>query len=248
MFALQCFVYNSEGGEGLADDKNLHSGHRERMKDKFLNNHLDAFEQHEALELLLYYAIPRKDTNPIAHKLLNDFGSLSAVFDASVDTLTDSGISKNAAVLLKLIPQISRLYLDDKHNNERKIIDLDAAGEILLNKFIGRDYEAVVLLLMDAKLKEVFCGVISKGSISACDLYVRKIIENALLYNASYAIIAHNHPSGIALPSNNDLTATRQIAQALRLIGVSLLDHIVVADNDYVSIACSGIMKDVFKE
>ena len=233
--------------EALAQNGDMHKGHRERMRRKFLSNSLDEFEPHEALELLLYYAVPRKDTNPLAHRLLDLFGSISAVFDAPVDALMQAGLTQSAAVLIKLFPQMSRLYLDDKHNSQKKVIREEAIGEILLNKFIGRDYEAVVLLLLDAKLKEVFCGVISKGSVSACALYVRKIVENALLYNATYAVLAHNHPSGVALPSQEDLNATIQVAEALGLIHVTLLDHIVVADNDYVSIAQSGILNEVFR-
>lgn len=223
-----------------------HSGHRDRLRKKFLTNGFDELEEHEALELMLYYAIPRKDTNPIAHKLLDTFGSISAVFDAPVDSLIEAGLSRNAAIYIKLIPDISRLYLDDKHNNQIKVISDDNMGDILLNKFIGRDYEAVVLLLLDAKFKEVYCGVINKGSVSSCDIYLRKIIELSVLYNAKFAVISHNHPSGIALPSGADIAATKKISSALKLINVKLYDHIIVADNDYVSMAQSGFGKDVF--
>lgn len=232
----------------MGEKSNVHSGHRKRLKAKFLKNQLDEFEQHEALELLLYYAVPRKDTNQLSHKLLDRFGSISAVLDAPIDSLIETGLTQNSALLLKLTPQISRLYLEDKHNNADKTVEFDTVGSKLLKKFIGRDYEAVVLLLMDAKQKEVFCGVISKGSVSACDLYIRKIIEHAVLYNSSYAIIAHNHPSGIALPSGEDIIATKLVFDTLELINVRLLDHIVVADNDYVSMAQSGILREVFGE
>lgn len=224
-----------------------HKGHRDRMRKKFLLNELDGFETHEALELLLYYAVPRKDTNPIAHRLLDRFGSLSAVFDAPVNALTEAGLSQNAAVLLKLVPGMCRLYLEDKHDNMQKVINEDNMGELLLNKFIGREYEAVVLMLLDAKYKELFCGVISKGSVSACELYIRKIVQMALSNNAKYAVLAHNHPSGVALPSKEDLEATKDIYEALALVDVRLIDHIVVADNDYVSMSQSGIMKQVLE-
>lgn len=230
----------------MAEDNYDHSGHRNRLRKKFLTNGLDGFEDHEALELLLFYAIPRKDTNPIAHRLLDDFGSVSAVLDAPIDRLVNSGLSKNAAIYIKLLPEISRIYLDDKHNNNRKIINEDNLGDIILPKFIGRDYESVVLLLLDAKYKEVFCGVISKGSVNACEIYIRKIIELAVLYNAKFSVLAHNHPSGIALPSSKDLETTKQVSQALNLIEVSLIDHIIVADNDYVSLAQSGLGKELF--
>lgn len=230
----------------MPDSNQTHKGHRDRMRKRFLMGELDGFEMHEALELLLYYAVPRKDTNPIAHRLLDRFGSLSAVFDAPVDALTETGLSQNAAVMIKLIPGICRLYLDDKHNNQNKVINEKNMGDLLLQKFIGREYEAVVLMLLDAKYKELFCGVISKGSVSSCELYIRKIVQMALSNNARYAVLAHNHPSGVALPSNDDLNATQDVAGALALVNVTLLDHVVVADNDYVSMAQSGILKEVF--
>ncbi|MEE0059303.1 MAG: JAB domain-containing protein [Acutalibacteraceae bacterium] len=224
---------------------NPHSGHRDRLRKKFLDNSFDGLETHEILELMLYYAIPRKDTNPIAHKLIDAFGSLSAVFDAPIDKLKEQGISENCAIYLKLIPQICRLYMDDKHNNTDKIIDVENAGEKLTHKFVGRDYEAVVLLLLDSKHKEVFCGVVSKGSVSACEVYVRKIIELAVMYNAKFAVLAHNHPSGLALPSNDDIYTTGKVFQALKLIQVALIDHVIVADDDYVSLRESGFMDEM---
>lgn len=226
-------------------DKPIHTGHRQRMRAKFLQSGLDGFEIHESLELLLYYAVPRKDTNPLAHKIIDNFGSLSAALDAPIDALRECGLSENAAILLKLIPQISRLYLDDKRDDS-KAVRLETIGDRLLHKFVGRDYEAVVLLLMDAKHKEVFCGVISKGSVNSCDLYIRKIIENIMIYNASYAVLAHNHPSGLALPSLADIESTKSVSSALSLVGVQLLDHIVVADDDYVSMLQSGLCNEAF--
>lgn len=224
---------------------NPHNGHRDRLRKKFLDNSFDSLEIHEVLELMLYYAIPRKDTNPIAHRLIDSFGSISAVFDAPIDKLKEQGISENCAIYLKLMPQICRIYMEDKHNNADKIIDIDNIGEKLKHKFVGRDYEAVVLLLLDSKHKEVFCGVISKGSVSACEVYVRKIIELAVQYNAKFAVLSHNHPSGLALPSNADIATTKKVYQALRLIDVVLIDHIIVADDDYVSLKESGFMDEL---
>jgi DNA repair protein RadC len=224
---------------------NPHNGHRDRLRKKFLDNSFDSLEIHEVLELMLYYAIPRKDTNPIAHRLIDSFGSISAVFDAPIDKLREQGISENCAIYLKLMPQICRIYMEDKHNNADKIIDIDNIGEKLKHKFVGRDYEAVVLLLLDSKYKEVFCGVVSKGSVSACEVYVRKIIELSVQYNAKFAVLSHNHPSGVALPSNADIATTKKVYQALRLIDVVLLDHIIVADDDYVSLKESGFMDEL---
>ena len=220
----------------------LHKGHRDRMRKRFLLDDFDGFEQHEALELLLYYAVPRKDTNPIAHRLLEQFGSLSAVLDAPLNVLTQAGLTENAAVLLKMIPGMSRLYSDDKYNNTHKIINEKNLGRHMLEKFTGRECEVVILMLLDAKYKELFCGVISKGSMSECQLYIRKIVQLAVTNNAKYAALAHNHPSGVALPSEQDIYATNDINKALALVGVTLIDHFVVADRDFVSMSQSNMI------
>lgn len=228
----------ADGGE--------HQGHRKRVKKRFYENGLDGFEPHEALEILLYYAIPRSDTNPIAHKLLNEFGSLSAILDAPIDALVKVGLTENSSVLLKLIPEFSRLYLDDKYNNKSKIIDFDNIGALLQNKFVGRVNEVVILLLIDSKGKELFCGVISKGSLNSTDVPIRKIVDYALRYNAHSAVLAHNHPSGVAVPSKDDIITTSKVCEALKLVGVRLIDHLIFADDDYVSLCDSKYDVGIF--
>lgn len=227
-------------------NENVHSGHRSRVRKKFLDNGIDSFETHEVLELLLFYAVPMKNTSVLAHKLLDAFGSISAVFDAPFDALISVGLTESQAVMLKLIPDITRLYIDDKHNNSSKIVDYDKVGEKIVTKFIGRENENVLLMLVDAKGKEIFCGIVSKGSLNDATFPIRRIVDFALRYNAKSAIIAHNHPSGLALPSRDDVEATVNLKNALELIGVRLLDHFIVADNDCVSLAQSGILPAVF--
>ena len=225
---------------------NVHSGHRARVRKKFLLNGIDSFETHEVLELLLFYAVPMKNTSELAHNLLDSFGSISAVLDAPVDALMNTGLTETQTVLLRLIPEISRLYIDDKHNNDSKIIDDETLPDKILRKFIGRENENVLLLLLDAKGKEVFCGIVSKGSLNDTSLPVRKIVDYSLRYNAKSVIIAHNHPSGVALPSREDMETTANLKSALDVIGVRLLDHYIVADNDCVSLAQSRIAPLLF--
>lgn len=222
-------------------EKNIHSGHRERMKKKFLDHGLDVFETHEALELMLYYAVPYKDTNPLAHKLIDKFGSVSAAFDAPFDCLKEAGLTDNQATYIKLIPQLARLYISDKEENADKIIDMDTIEDFIVSKFIGRDEEHILLLLMDAKFKEVFCGMVSVGTLTSSNIPVRKIVDLSMRYNARCAVIAHNHPSGFAEPSKVDLESTRSISQALGLVGVYLLDHFIVADGDCYSLRQSNL-------
>lgn len=223
-----------------------HTGHRQRMKERFMHTHFDGFEDHQILEMILFYVYPRTDTNPLAHRLLNTFGSLSAVFEAPVDTLISAGLTPNAATFITMLPDISRVYLNDRNNNTSKIIDFERLGEFFIPKFIGRDEEAMILLLADAKGKEIYSGVVSKGSFHASEAPVRKIIDLAMRYNATTAAIAHNHPSGVALPSRADIKATATIFQALNLIGVLLYDHIIVSDDDFVSLRESNLCDDIF--
>lgn len=224
---------------------NEHSGHRSRMRERFLHTHFDGFEEHQILEMILYYVYPRTDTNPLAHRLLDTFGSISAIFDAPVNSLIEAGLTKNAATFLVMIPDISRIYLNDRNNNKSKIVDFSALGDYFVTKFIGRDEEVMILLLADAKGKEIYSGVVSKGSIHASEAPIRKIVDLAMRYNAATAVIAHNHPSGVALPSKADIDATSAIAKALNLIGVMLVDHIIVSDDDFVSLRDTALCKDL---
>jgi DNA repair protein RadC len=228
-------------------DKNVHANHRSRMKRRFLDEgSLDGFEIHEQLEMLLYYAYPRQDTNGIAHRLLESFGSFSALCDASVSSLMDAGMTENVAVLLKMIPEFSRIYINDKHYNTDKIIDIEHLGEYFLPKFIGKDTEEVHLLLMDSKCKELFSGKISKGSFTATEVPIKKIVELTLKYNAYTAVLAHNHPSGSAFPSRADLDITKKLILTMEQIDSKLIDHIIVADNDYISLAESELTGHIF--
>ncbi len=217
-------------------DKNTHEGHRARMRKRYLDTGFDSFQDHEILEMILYNCYTRRNTNDIAHKLLDSFGSISAVLEAPVDALIGCGISESVAVYLRMIPDVCRVYFDDKNNSKDKIIDYDTVGQSFVNKFIGRVDESVYLLLTDAKSKEVFCGVVSTGTSLSSDVSIRKIVDLAMRYNATNAVIAHNHPSGVAVPSRADLVMTSALHHTLRSIGVRLVDHIIVADDEYVSL------------
>ena len=227
------------GVSSLQDD-NIHTGHRERVKKQFIENDIENFLPHQILELLLFYAIPRRDTNPIAHRLLNKFGSISAVFEAPIELLMKEGLSESTAVLLKLIPSLSRVYLNDKYKNNDKIILEEDIFPYITSRFIGISEEVVIILLMDLKGKEVYSGIVRRGSVNAVDFYIRDIMNLCLNYNAHTAILAHNHPSGFALPSKSDLNTTKLIADSLKVINVKLLDHLIVADGECISLKQNG--------
>lgn len=227
--------------------KSIHSGHRERIKNTFLTQGLDHFEQHEILELLLYYAIPLKDTNPIGHKLLQKFGSLSGVFDAPFEELVQvDGVGKSAATLIKMIPEICRRYQENLNGDKNRIFGYDEAGKFLISKFIGRSNETVILMLLDSKSRMIYCGVVNEGTVITANIYVKNIVRLAVQYNAVYAILSHNHPSGNCMPSRQDLSSTQWIYEALQTVEVQLIDHVIVSGNDYLSIAKSGVMPEIF--
>lgn len=217
---------------------NNHSGHRNRLRKKFIMHGADGLEQHELIELFLFYAFAQRNTNDIAHALIDKFGSISSVFDASLDDLMSiKWVGYNSAILLKLIPEISRIYMVDKHDNRAKIMDTESIRKIAIDNFIGRTEEHMMLILLDIKMKLLFSGIINNGNSNSVDAYAQKIIKLASDYGASKAVLVHNHPSGIALPSRNDLKTTHAIKEILRVVNVKLLDHIIVADNDYVAMS-----------
>lgn len=223
------------------ESESIHKGHRERLKKRFLDQGLDNFTDIQALELLLFFAVPRQDTNPMAHALLQHFGSLSQVLEASPEELQKvPGIGANAALLLNLVTQFARFYQVDSAQRVKCLTSLDACGEYLLPYFFGRNKETVFLLCLDAKCKVLCCKEVGEGSVNSASVSIRKIVETALAANATTVILAHNHPSGVALPSDEDVQTTRRAAAALQAVEVNLVDHIVVADGDYVSMAQSG--------
>lgn len=223
-----------------------HSGHRQRVRKKFIENGFDVFEPHEALEMFLFYAIPRKDTNPLAHRLLDRYLNIGGVCDAPIDELmSEFGLSESAAAYIKMLPEMSRLYNESKISDDN-IIDYENLGALFQTKFIGRTSEAVALMLGDAKGKMIYFNIISKGSLNSSDMPIRKIVDLSLRHNAKIAFLAHNHPSGTALPSHSDLLTTQTVRETLLSVGVELIDHFIITDDDYVSLRDSGLAGNIF--
>ena len=225
------------------DAAGVHSGHRQRLKDQFLTHGMDPIHDVNLLELVLFYAIPRQDTNPIAHRLMDRYGSLTAVLPAPAEDLKKvEGIGESAAVLLKVAGQIGRKARLADAVQSCPMTDVETAGAYLLERYAGETHEIVYELCLDRKGKLLACKRLNDGGASSAALDIRKVVENAILTSASTVILAHNHPSGIALPSDDDCAATTRAAQALQTIGVALADHIIVADDDFVSMAQSGYL------
>ena len=225
----------------------IHKGHRERLKERFREEGLDNFTDIQALELLLFYAVPQKDTNPIAHALLERFGSLSRVLEAAPEELEKvPGISAHSATLLTLVTALGRYYQVDCAQRVECLTTLDACGAYLVSYFFGRIRETVFLLCMDAKCKVLCCREVGEGSVNSASVSVRKIVETALNAGATTVVLAHNHPSGVALPSVEDVQTTRRVAAALAAVEIHLADHMVVSDGDYVSMVQSGYRFDEY--
>ena len=222
--------------------ESIHKGHRQRLKERFAKDGLDNFTDVQALELALFYVIPRRDTNPLAHALLDHFGSLDQVLDASVEELAKvPGMGESAAVFLHLITEMGRYYLVSRSTQNKVLPTLEDCANYLVPFFHGRRLETVFLLCLDAKCKVLCCKEVGEGSVNSAGISVRKIVETALGANASAVVLAHNHPSGVAIPSGEDIQTTRRIAMALQAVDVQLVDHLVVADADYVSMVQSGV-------
>ncbi len=228
------------GGESFMG---VHDGHREKMRQRYLNSGLDSFAEHEALELLLFYAIPRKDTNVLAHQMIERYGSLYGVLSAPVEDLVKfPGVGERTAVLLHLAPEIYRKARLEAASRDTPLNSVERVGAYLLERFTGERNEVVYQLCLDRKGKLLACKRLAEGGLTATALNIRTVVEHAALTAASTVILAHNHPSGVALPSAEDLATTRQIQLALDAIGIPLTDHIIVADGDYISFAQSGYL------
>lgn len=223
----------------------VHDGHRQNMREEFISGGLDAFSDHRVLELLLFYAIPQMDVNPIAHRLLTEFGSPSGVFDADMDELMRvQGIGQNAAVLIKLIPQLCRRYLISKTGFINIIDSTETAGRYLMPRFFGVKEEMLYLLCMDSKQRLLNCVLIGRGSVSTAAVSVRKVAEVALVQGASSVILAHNHVSGIALASGEDRETTLVLRDVLASLDIILLDHIVMGGTDFTSMRDDGLLRE----
>ena len=221
----------------------VHDGHRNRMRQRFMENDLNGFADHEALELLLFYAIPRGDVNPLAHALMERFGSLSGVLSAPVELLTQvEGVGERTAMLLRLVPQVAQKARLGDLERELALNTRERVGDYLLELFSRERNEAVYEICLDGKGKLLACRRLGEGSASAVNLDVRKIVQNAITFCASSVILAHNHPSGVALPSEADHAATLRVKMALEAVDVRLEDHIVVADHDFISFSESGFL------
>lgn len=213
-----------------------HTGHRARLRRRFLNEGLDGFEPHEMLELLMQYAIPRKDTNPLGHRLLDTFGTLDAVFSADVNDLQQvPGMGEYAAVLVRLtramMAQVQRSSM-----GEKPVLDsFKTAGRYMVSILSDQVNETIYCVCVDKNFRLLYPKVISRGSVDQAWVHPRLIVEVALRHRAAGIYLAHNHPGGSLSLSGADIEVSYHVENALRPLGVDMHDHFVVSGGRFTS-------------
>ncbi|NLT95670.1 MAG: DNA repair protein RadC [Clostridia bacterium] len=223
--------------------ENLHKGHRKRVKERYLKEGLDGFADHQVLELLLFYAIPMKDTNELAHRMIKEFGSLAVLFEAHPREIARRcGVTENTAILISLIPSLSRRYFQARWGDRPILNSSQKAGQYAVGLFAGRTYEAFYLICLDTQNRVIHAALVHEGTINEAPVYPRIIVETALRHQAHNVILAHNHPGGSLNPSQADIDVTEKIKRALEPIDIKVIDHIVVAGERFVSFAERGII------
>ncbi len=215
---------------------NVHAGHRERLKEVYKKNGIEALHQHVVLELLLFFGIPYKDTNEIAHELINKFGSFSGVLEADISALKSvKNMTWNAAILIRLVADISRLYYMNKLSENEVFDTREKVGKYLLQKYLGETDEKVYLLLFDKHSHITDCIHLSTGNRSLSEINIGKIVKLANTRNVTKIAIAHNHPDN-SIVSSDDIVSYRRLVYHLKSVGINLFESYVVSKNKAISL------------
>ena len=225
------------------DIENIHEGHRHRMRTRYLEEGLDTFKEHEVLEFLLFYSIPKRDTNVIAHRMLKIYGSLSALFEADArDVARRCNLSEATAILISLTGPLSRLYLKQRWGEKPLLGTSTRAGEFAISLFSGRPYEVFFVICLDAQNRVNHATLVHEGTLNEAQVYPRLVVEAALRHQANSVILSHNHPGGSLKASIPDIDVTNRISTALKAISIPVVDHIIVAGQQYISLAEQGLI------
>ncbi len=230
-------------------DENIHSEHRKRVRKELLAHGFDIeTPPHKILEMLLFYSIPRKDTNEIAHELINKFGSIEAVLKARPEELVKiSGVGENTVAQFKLILTIVQRFLEDRQAKVKKFGNAEEVYQYLLGKYFNCNKEMIGITSLNNNGKLLGFDVVGEGDIASVGVSIREIVEIVIKRNATSVILSHNHPGASALPSLEDIVATERLYKALADMRVILLDHIIIAENDFVSFNQTEQLKYIFK-
>ena len=224
----------------MAENNGIHSGHRERLRERFRSEGLSGFSEHEVLELLLTYAIPRADVNPLAHALIARFGSLSGVLEASENELMRvNGIGRTAATLLTMMPPLLGYYRRSALGEKPVISNLRQAREYCRALFVGEHDELFYLVCLDKGARVTRPVLMQRGTIDHVGVPVRSVVEEALRHHAFNVILVHNHPGGGQCSSDADYAVTEYIVRALHTVGIGVVDHLIFCGDE-----CYSMMKN----
>lgn len=227
---------------------NLHNNHRKRLRKSLIEQNFDdSIDDYKVIEALLFYGISRIDTNEMAHELINKFGSIHGILEADPNDLFQiKGMTERAVTLIKLILPLSRRYHTDKYKGRYKFESINEIGDFIKKKHYGYREEVFIVTTFTNEGAKIACDIVSRGDMSSVSLSIKSIVQIVLKHNAPCVIISHNHSGKTALPSVADIEMTKTINQTLAQMGVRLLDHIIVAGDDYVSLAQSAKYRSIF--
>ena len=216
----------------------MHEDHRKRVRKRFVDAGLQSFPPHNVLELLLFYSIPRQDTNEIAHRLMNHFGSLTGVLDAPMEELCKvKGIGENSATHIMLVSQLAKRYFAEQAQEKQSFDSSAALHTYVISLFAGEKNETAFMLCLNNACQLQHCCQVSLGTKYAVSLDNRTLLETAFRYNATKVVLAHNHSNGLASPSTNDISRTESAAKLFGGVQIQLLDHLIVAGGECFSMA-----------
>ena len=228
--------------DNVVKDKkgNVHKGHREKVKQRYYESGLNSMPDHNILEMLLFFGIPQKDTNPIAHELMTTFGSFSGVLEASYKDLRNvKGMTENAACLLSMILPTYKRYVGDIYKKKRKFDTPEQMADFLRPLYLDTPNERIYAMCFDQHNNLIACRVVSDGDIDSSYLDVRQLASIVLEVKAKKVVLSHNHPNGTLRPSKGDCDITTTARDLLELLKVQLVDHIIITDESYVSMVKS---------
>ena len=220
----------------MAEKESIHAGHRERIRQRFGEQGLSGFAEHEVLELLLTFAISRKDVNPLAHELIAQFGSLAAVLEADKSELMRvKGVGENTAALITLLPDLFGYYQRSAMGERPRVSNHQEAKAYCQSLFFGAHEEMVYVICLDQSGRVIHPALLRRGTVNEVNIYPREVVEMVIRYRAHSVLLTHNHPSGSPKPSQADIDVTMRISRALAPIGVSLVDHLILSGEEVCS-------------
>ncbi len=218
-------------------EKSIHEKHRQRVYQEIEDGGIDHLPEHRVLEYMLFFSIPRGDTNPLAHALIEHFGSLAAVLEASEEQLrTVKGIGPATARFLHAFPALDRYYINSKSKKGLRLDTTEKRAAYIVPLFRGLKTEAFYMIALDERSKLIKPILLMEGNKSSVNVPVPKLINEASQAGAVSVLFAHNHPNKVLHPSQDDIVATGNMMRALGLLQIRVLDHLIVADGEYFSL------------